>query len=968
MKENNAYEIIKTHSLKDLKTEGTLLRHKKSGARILCLSNDDPNKVFYIGFRTPVNDSTGVPHIIEHTVLCGSEKYPVKDPFVELVKGSLNTFLNAMTYPDKTVYPVASENDQDFKNLCDVYLDAVFHPNIYHHEEIFQQEGWHYELESEESPLTINGVVYNEMKGAFSSPDDVLSRQILNSLHPDTTYAFESGGDPEVIPELTYEDYLDFHRRYYHPVNSYIYFYGDMDMDERLEWLDQAYLSKYEKIEVDSAVERQKSFDAMQEKQSEYNIAEGTEEKENTYLSLNYSVGTTLDRELYVAFDILDYALMSMPGAPVKQALLDAGIGKDVYGGYDPGTFQPIFSVIAKNAESSQKDEFLKIIKETLKKVVSDGIDQKALLAGINSSEFRYREADFGTYPKGLIYGLQVLDSWLYDETEPFMHLEALPTYAFLREQIGKTRYFEELVEKYLIDNPHATLVVVTPKKGLAAEGEEKLRKILEEKKAGLSGQEIKEMVQRTAALKAYQEEPSSPEDLMKLPMLKREDIRRTPRPIQNEEFVMDGVKGLFHDISTNGIAYLHLYFELPELTLEEVPYLQILRSTLGFMNTEHYSYSDLSNEINLYTGGIGMNGSISVKMQDYSRFLYFEARAKALYENLDKSIELLREIMYTTDFSDDKRLKEIILEGKSRLALSMSARGHITSSTRAMSYFSESAKVSEQLSGIGMYRFLKDLEENFEERKEGLKAKLKSLCEMIFVKKRMMISFTADRDGLDRLKKSMPILMDSMKEGSIGEKAVYTLEKRNEGFLDASQVQYVSRAGSFLSAGPYKGTLRILRTILNYDYLWLNLRVKGGAYGCMSSFARHGDAWLASYRDPNLSETNEVYEGIPAYLRDFTADEREMTKYIIGTISEMDTPLNPDAKGERSAALFLSGVTEEELQKDRNEILNATEKDIQEMAKYIDAILEGNHICAIGNENVIGKEEKMFSNKEALL
>ena len=449
IKDLQTYEIITEENLSGIQTRGTLLRHKKSGARVLLMENDDPNKVFSIGFRTPPSDSTGVPHIMEHSVLCGSKNFPAKDPFVELVKGSLNTFLNAMTYPDKTVYPVASCNDKDFQNLMHVYMDAVFYPNIYQHEEIFRQEGWSYRLESPEGKLSYNGVVYNEMKGAFSSPESVLDRVVLNTLFPDTSYANESGGDPEEIPKLTYQQFLDFHRTYYHPSNSYIYLYGDMDMGEKLRWLDEEYLSGFEKMDVDSRIKYQEPFEEMVEKRIPYSIASDESLEDNTYLSYNKVIGTSLDRELYLAFQILDYALLSAPGAPLKKALTEAGIGKDIMGSYDNGIYQPIFSVIAKNANLSQKEEFLKVIGEVLQELVKNGIDRKALEAGINYHEFRYREADFGSYPKGLMYGLQILDSWLYDDTKPFIHIDVLDVFEFLKEKLD-TGYYENLIQRYL--------------------------------------------------------------------------------------------------------------------------------------------------------------------------------------------------------------------------------------------------------------------------------------------------------------------------------------------------------------------------------------------------------------------------------------------------------------------------------------------------------------------------------------
>ena len=558
----NAYEVLQTEELSDLKSKGTLLKHKKSGARVLLMENDDENKVFTIGFRTPPSDSTGVPHIMEHSVLCGSKEFPVKDPFVELVKGSLNTFLNAMTYPDKTVYPVASCNDKDFQNLMHVYMDAVFYPNIYQNDKTFRQEGWSYKLDNPDGELTISGVVYNEMKGAFSSPEGVLDRVVLNSLFPDNAYSVESGGDPDVIPELTYEQFLDFHRKYYHPSNSYIYLYGDMNMEEKLRWLDEKYLSNFENEPVDSEIHLQKPFTEMKEVVQEYSIASEESEEDNTYLSYNKVIGTTLDEKLYLAFEILDYALLSAPGAPLKKALLDAGVGKDISGSYDNGVYQPIFSVISKNANVEQKEEFVRVIEDTLKDIVKNGINKKALRAGINYHEFRFREADFGNYPRGLMYGLQLFDSWLYDETKPFIHMQAIPTFEFLKEQV-ETGYFEELIQKYLLDNTHGSIVIIKPERGRTARMDKELADKLQAYKDSLSKEEIDALVKATKELEEYQEEESAPEDLAKIPVLGREDISREIAPIYNKELETGGVKLVHHEVETNGIGYTALLFDL---------------------------------------------------------------------------------------------------------------------------------------------------------------------------------------------------------------------------------------------------------------------------------------------------------------------------------------------------------------------------------------------------------------------
>lgn len=960
LKDLQAYEILEKRPIKDLNSEGIILRHKKSGARIAVISNDDDNKVFYIGFRTPPEDSTGVAHIIEHTVLCGSDKYPVKDPFVELVKGSLNTFLNAMTYPEKTIYPIASCNDKDFQNLMSVYMDAVFHPNIYKYQEIFQQEGWHYELESEDAPVTINGVVYNEMKGAFSSPDDVLSRQIMTSLFPDTTYANVSGGDPLHIPELTYEEYLDFHRRYYHPCNSYIYLYGDMDVAEKLAWMDEAYLGKYEAIGLDSEIKLQKPFEKPIEVTHKYSISSTESEENNTYLSYNTVIETALDEKLYLAFDILDYALVSAPGAPLKQALIDAGIGSEITGGYDSGTLQPTFSVIAKNTNPQEKEHFLAVIRETLEGLVKNGLNKKSLLAGINSSEFRYREADFGHFPKGLLYGIQCLDSWLYDDMRPFLHLEALDTYRFLKEQV-ETDYFEQLIQKYLLNNRHASVVIIEPEKGLNAKNEAALEKKLAEYKAGLSEDEIRKLIADTKHLKEYQETPSPKEDLEKIPMLARSDMKKEAAPFYNTELSVKGIPVVHHDIYSNGIIYLTMLFDIAHVPAEDIPYLGVLKAVLGYVDTKNYSYADFANEVNIHTGGISSTIGVYPSVKDKDDYqVKFEVRTKALYDKLPEAATLMKEMLFTSNIDDEKRLYEIIAELKSRLQVSISSAGHSVASTRAMTYFSKAAAYKDT---ITFYETLCDLEAHFDERKEALTAKLKEMVSSIFTKEHLLVSVTCEKDGLSivetELEKFIPMLYETSGEEK---QAEIVPVRKNEGFMDASQVQYVARAGNYVRHGfSYHGALRILKVIMGYDYLWINVRVKGGAYGCMNSYMRNGDTYFVSYRDPNLKKTDEIYDGIPQYLADFKADEREMTKYIIGTISDMDTPMNPSAKGARSMTAYLQGLDFADIQKERDQVIGATDEDIRGLKDLIASVLEEKNLCVIGNEDNLKSQSDMF-------
>ena len=964
------YEILDDHRVEDVQSDGFILRHKKSGARIAILSNNDDNKVFYIGFRTPPEDETGVPHIIEHTTLCGSKKFPVKDPFIELAKGSLNTFLNAMTYPDKTVYPVASCNDQDFKNLMDVYLDAVFNPNITKYEEIFKQEGWHYELTGKDDELKINGVVYNEMKGAYSSPDEVLSSQIYRSLFPDNTYSKDSGGNPEYIPKLTYEAYLDFYHKYYHPSNSYIYLYGDMDVVERLEWLDKEYLSLYDYKKVNSEINKQPAFDKIKNVEAQYSITMDDSQENKTYLSYNRVVGDTLDEMLYQAFDVLDYALVSSPGAPVKQALIDAGIGDDVYGSYDAGILQPVFSFVAKNANASQADEFESIIENTLKEVVKTGINKEALLAGINSSEFKFREADFGQFPKGLLFGLNCLDSWLFDDMKPFIHLECLGTFAKLRKAVD-TDYFEKLIQEYLLDNTHGSSVTVKPKRGLGNEREEALAKELSDYKASLSDEEIKKLIEDTEHLKKYQEEPSSDEDLRKLPMLTRADMKKNAMPFSNIEDELLDVKVVRHDIESNGIDYISFLFDAGDFAQSELGYLGFFTNALGLVSTEKYSYTDLANATNIYTGGISTGTASHPDIKDRNNFVFkFEVKLKVLEKNLDKALELMEQMLLTSDFTDTKRLGELVAQIKARLQANLSSSGHLVAAMRSMSSFSRYALYQDELKGIAFYRSICHIEKELSESPKSVSDKLAAIAKKLFARNRMLISFTGNNEAYGNAKPSLEkVIAGFDKMSAIGNQAEVHFNTAKEAFIDASQIQYVAKTGDFICEGyEYTGALRLLRIILSYDYLWINVRVKGGAYGCMNTFLRSGESYFVSYRDPNLSDTLDVYDKIPEYIKSFSPDERDMTKYIIGTFSALDTPMNPEAKGSRSLSAYLEGITYEQIQKERNEILNAQPEDIRRLADLVEAVLKKDSICVIGNENMIKESAGLFENVEKLI
>ena len=968
---SDRYEMCYEEELADSKSAGMMLRHKASGARIALISNEDNNKVFCIGFRTPPFNSTGVAHIIEHTVLCGSRKFPVKDPFIELAKGSLNTFLNAITYPDKTIYPVASCNDKDFQNLMDVYMDAVLHPNIYQKKEIFMQEGWHYEIESPEDELTYNGIVYSEMKGAFSSPEQVLDMVTNRVLFPDTPYGVESGGDPDHIPELTYEAYLDFHRRYYHPSNSYIYLYGDMDMEEKLIWLDKEYLSAYRYSPVDSAIPLQKDSGGLTECREAYSIGENESEEEHTYLSLAMTIGESGDTMLSGAMTVLTDVLFNVPGAPIKQALIDAGIGKDIFASYSNEIRQPVLSVTAKNASESDKDRFYEIVTEELQKAVKEGIRRNSLKAAINRREFSYREADYGAFPKGLLFGIEMFNSWLYDDFAAFSYLEQSRVYEELKKRI-QTGYYEELVERYLLHPGNAVLTVLVPEKGLVTKKEELLKEKLAAYKAGLSQEELKELILQTAHLKEFQERPSSPEELETIPMLSRADLQREAEPLLNEIRQVDGVKTVFHNVFTSGIAYVKLLFEAKRIPEEYVPYLGLLSNLLGMMNTGEYGYQEFSEEININTGGMVTGVASASRSGSVSEYEgYFTLQTKCLYGQLEAAGRLMALMMGRTDFTDAKRLLELIRELKSRMQMQLNSAGHSAAIGRAMSYFSEKYVFDNITGGISQYQFLEDLEEHYDERKQDIMAKLSELTGYLFCRENLLISITADEEGYQTFEQSASAFL----EGCCGkytamEPVRFTPVRLNEGFKTPGQVQYVAMCGNFMQAGySYTGALKVVTTLLGYDYLWNNIRVKGGAYGCMCGFSGgNGNSYFSSYRDPNLAETVRVYEGIADYLENYTADEREMTKAVIGTFSSMDTPLTPSAKGARSLSAYLSGTDYDSIQKERDEALHVSVEDIRKTAALVRAVIGQNNLCVVGSEAKIESDSALFTEVKPLI
>lgn len=958
----SAYSIVEKQDLPEVNGVGYVLSHKKTKARVMVVINDDSNKVFTIGFRTPPADDTGVPHIMEHSVLCGSKKFPVKDPFIELCKGSLNTFLNAMTYSDKTVYPVASLNKKDFHNLMHVYMDAVFYPNIYKKSEIMMQEGWHYEIDENDN-LKYNGVVFNEMKGVYSSAEQQLYRLIEKSLLENTAYGFESGGDPDHIPELTQEKFIEFHQKFYHPSNSYIYLYGDMDAEEELDFIDKEYLSNYDYLQIDSEITTEKAFEAPKYFEEEYSLADADDEKDNTYLAYNVVIENSCEKKLCMAFTVLEHALLDAPGAPLKTALIDAGIGKDVLSSFDDEINQPIFSIISKNANAGDEEEFINVINKTVKELADNGINKKSLLASINYFEFKHKEGNFGRFPKGLMLGLNAFGTWLYDDKKALSLFSMNDVFDELKADIDKG-YFEEILRKYILENNHKSFIKLVPRKGLGTIKEEAEQKRLAEFKASLSEADIEKIKKSAEHLKEYQSEPSTEEELETIPMLEISDIEKKARKLNNQFATIEQVKIVSHKIFTNGISYLGLNFDISDIDYDKYPTIALLTEIFKYVDTENYTYNELANEINIHTGGIGFSTVVSNTKDKNDMQIHFLVNAKMLDNKIDKAMEFVEEILFTTKLDDKKRLREIIAETRNNLKNDLVSSGHTTASGRALSYVSPIGVVKELTEGVDYYKYLEMLDDDFDNQYDKLVNDLKTTIGEVLRRGGLTVSYTSEKNPEEVLKASITSLSNKLST-RLQFDNVKKIEPKilNEGFKTASQVQYVATAGNFRDAGlEYTGALSVLQSIFSYDYLWQNVRVRGGAYGCMCAFSRSGNSYFTSYRDPNLMETYEIYKGAADYVRSFNADERDMTKYIIGAISKLDAPLTPSAEGNFSFGAYLMGLTDEDIQRDRDEVLGADNEKIRELAPYVEAATMDGIICAIGNENRIEGAKDNFT------
>ena len=953
------FELIKKQIIKEVDSEALLYKHTKTGAELLSIVNEDENKVFGITFRTPSTDSTGVPHILEHSVLCGSRKYPVKEPFVELLKGSLQTFLNAFTYPDKTCYPVASQNLKDFYNLVDVYLDAVFYPRI--SPMIFQQEGWHYEIENADDPLTIKGVVYNEMKGAYSSPDNILARYSQQSLFPDVTYSMESGGDPKEIPQLTYEAFHDFHKKYYHPSNARIFFYGDDDPDTRLKLLSE-YLDNFDKIDVSSSIGMQTKFDKPTRIEIPF-IAETEEDKiPKGMVTVNWLLCETADLESNFTLQLLTYILLGMPASPLKKALIESGLGERLAGvGFENELRQMYFSTGLKGIEVKDAQRVEDLIIETLSSLAGNGIDPLTIEAALNTVEFALRENNTGSYPRGLSLMLKSLTTWLYDSDPLDIIAFEKPLQNFKNDYASNSALFQELIKKYFLDNQHRTSVILYPDTELAEKERLLESEALYQKKLGLSVEDIDKLIINTKELRQMQETHDSAEALASIPRLKLSEIDKKNKITPTQEGKKK-VATYYHDIFTNEILYFDLGFRLKVLPQKYLPYMAVFGKALLEMGTESEDYVSLSQRISRKTGGISRSSFSSLIKDTDAPTSWFFLRCKALTHQVDDLLNILKDLVFKVRFDNRERFKQIVLETKSALEQGIIPAGNRFVNLRINSHFNKASWAEEQMGGISSLFFLRQLADRIDNEWSNVLHDLQEIYRTLVSGDNIIINTTIDENNWKKLNGRITAFLDYLPSLNLTT-AEWQQENGSEfeGLVIPSQVNYVGKGSNLYNLGySYSGSVNVITHFLRTSYLWDQVRVQGGAYGAMCQFNRmSGVLTFVSYRDPNLKKTLDVYDRAAEFLKNISISESEVQKSIIGAIGDIDSYMLPDAKGFASLLRTLNGNTDEDRQLMRDQVLATALSDFKAFADVLNAVRETGIIKTLGSRNALEEAYK---------
>ncbi len=949
----HGFERISEQDIPELKTKAELFRHVKTGAELLSLINDDENKVFGITFRTPPADSTGVAHILEHSVLCGSRKYPIKEPFVELLKSSVQTFLNAMTYPDKTCYPVASQNVQDFYNLIDVYLDAVFYPRLTPF--ILQQEGWHFDLQKREEPLTYKGVVFSEMKGVYSSPDSLLAEYSQESLFPDNSYGFDSGGRPEEIPSLTFEQFKAFHEKYYHPSNARVYFYGDDDPKKRLKLIND-YLRNFDRLEVHSGVQPQQPFDRPRRLTRPF--AAGGGDGSKGMVTLNWLLIETADREQNLAFHILAYILLGMPGSPLRKALIDSKLGEDLAGeGLGSELRQMYFSTGLKGIALEDADKVENLILETLTRLVEEGIDPHTTEAALNTIEFTLRENNTGHFPRGLALMLRALTTWLHEEDPLALVAFEAPLDAVKSKLLLHKSFFEEMIDRMFLKNPHRTTLILKPDTGLAEKKEAAEREKLAKARETMNSVGLQEVISNTKALKRMQETPDTPEALATIPTLRLEDMDRENKTIPLTSLKQEKTPVLYHDLFTNGIAYLDLGFNLHALPQKYLPYVRLFGRALLEMGTEEEDYVALTQRISRKTGGIHPTSFTSVVKKGETAAAWLFLRGKAMQSQTAELMNIITDVLRSVRLDNQERFRQMVLEAKARQEEKLVPAGHQMVNLRLRSHFHEADWAAEQMNGVSYLFFLRSLAKAVDADWPGVIADLEEMRNTLLNRNAMIVNVTLDEEGWSEFQPLVNEFLDNL-PATDSRDGEWTPETPSdfEGMTIPAQVNYVGKGTNIYQSGyRFHGSAHVICRYLRTAWLWERIRVQGGAYGAFCSFDRlSGVLSFVSYRDPNLLKTLEVFDETARYLMELKLHEDELTKSIIGTIGDLDQYKLPDAKGYTSMVRHLSGETDGERQKLREEVLSTTARHFTAFAEALDKVKEEGLVKVLGSESAI--------------
>ncbi|KAJ4716340.1 presequence protease 1, chloroplastic/mitochondrial-like [Melia azedarach] len=970
--EKLGFEKVSEQFIGECKSKAVLFKHKKTGAEVMSVSNDDENKVFGIVFRTPPKDSTGIPHILEHSVLCGSRKYPLKEPFVELLKGSLNTFLNAFTYPDRTCYPVASTNTKDFYNLVDVYLDAVFFPKCVEDFQTFQQEGWHFELDNPSEDITYKGVVFNEMKGVYSQPDNILGRTAQQALFPDNTYGVDSGGDPKVIPKLTFEEFKEFHCKYYHPSNARIWFYGDDDPNERLRILSE-YLDSFDASSAprESVIGTQKLFSEPVRIVEKYPASQGGDLKKKHMVCLNWLLSDKpLDLETELTLGFLDHLMLGTPASPLRKILLESGLGDAIVGGgIEDELLQPQFSIGLKNVSEDDIQKVEELIMNTLKKLADEGFDSNAVEASMNTIEFSLRENNTGSFPRGLSLMLRSIGKWIYD-MDPFEPLKYEKPLMALKARIveeGSKAVFSPLIEKYILNNPHRVTVEMQPDPEKASHDEAAEREILAKVKSSMREEDLAELARATQELRLKQETPDPPEALRSVPSLSLHDIPKEPICVPTEVGDINGVKVLRHDLFTNDVLYTEVVFDMSSLKQELLPLVPLFCQSLLEMGTKDLTFVQLNQLIGRKTGGISvypLTSSVRGKDDPCSRMI---VRGKAMAGCAEDLFKLVNLVLQEVQFTDQQRFKQFVSQSKARMENRLRGSGHGISAARMDAKLNTAGWISEQMGGVSYLEFLKALEEKVDQDWAGISSSLEEIRRSLLSRDGCLINMTADGKNLTNSEKFIGKFLDMLPKNSSVERVAWKaqLPSANEAIVIPTQVNYVGKAANLYDAGyQLNGSAYVISKHISNTWLWDRVRVSGGAYGGFCDFDTHSGVFtFLSYRDPNLLKTLDVYDGTGHFLRELEMDDDTLTKAIIGTIGDVDAYQLPDAKGYSSLLRHLLGITEEERQKRREEILSTSLKDFKEFADVMEAIKDKGVAVAVASPDDVDAANKERTN-----